>query len=208
MAQLDDFVDGISIHLGNSDASNVPRIAVVFAARQALKKLCDESFAYIVNAFDPLIDIDRPLTDSDLSLTRLNKRCELNLPANTHIIKVWRLTDNRCEHERWLDSAEYGYPNIINLDDKQRHTDNVVVSLSVAQTTEECPDYLFNKYYDGLLSGTIAYLQMMPNREWAVPNLAQDHYALFERAIQKAKSDVSNGFLKDRPMNEIPASFG
>ena len=126
MAQLDDFVDGVSIHLGNTDASNVPRIAVVFAARQALKKFCDESFAYIVNAFDPLIDINRPLTDSDLALTRLDKRCELSLPANTHIIKVWRLTDNHCEHDGWLASARYGYPNIINLNDKQRRTDNVV----------------------------------------------------------------------------------
>ena len=75
MAQLDDFVDGISIHLGNNDASNVPRIAVVFAARQALKKFCDESLAYIVNAFDPLIDTSRPLTESDLALTRLDKHC-------------------------------------------------------------------------------------------------------------------------------------
>ena len=48
MIHLDEFVDGVSVHLGNADASNVPRLAIVFAARQALKRFCDESFAYVV----------------------------------------------------------------------------------------------------------------------------------------------------------------
>lgn len=208
MAQLDDFVDGVSIHLGNADASNVPRIAIVFAARQALKRFCDESFAYVVNAFDPLVDTNKLASDSDLIMSRTGKRCEIDLPANTHIIKLWRLTNDCCEHDGWLDSAIYTYPNIINLDDKQRRTDNIVVSLSVGQATEELPDYIFNRYYDGLLSGTLTYLQMMPSREWAVPNLAQDHNAIFEEVIRKAKADISNGFLKNKPMTAIPASFG
>ena len=208
MAQLDDFVDGVSVHLGNAGASNVPRIVVVFAARQAFKRFCDESHAYIVSAFDPLSDVDRLVTDLNVPMTRLGKQCTLTLPEHTHIVKVWRLTDGCCEHDRSLASSVYIYPNIINLDDKNRKTDNVVVSLSVDQATETLPDYLFNRYYDGLLSGTVAYLQLMPNREWSEPNMAQAHMMVFEETILKARIDVSSGFLKDRPKTSIPASFG
>lgn len=207
MAQLDDFVDGISVHLGNNDASNVPQMAIVFAARQALKRFCDESYAYIVNAFDPLTDTDRLITDSDLSLTRLDKRCELNLPENTYIIKVWQLSDSCCDYDNLTD-AIHSYPNIINLHASDNKTDDVVVSLSINQSAEECPDFIYHRYYDGLLSGTIAYLQLMPNRQWSEPNMAQVHMAAFDEAIRKAKHDVSSGFLKNRPKTSIPASFG
>lgn len=207
MAQLEDFVDGISVHLGNSDASNVPRIAIVFAARQALKRFCDESYAYIVNAFDPLVETDRATTESDLSLTRNDRHCQLDLPEHTHIIKVWRLTNDDCEHYNQLGGAIHTYPDTINLDNKDSRADNIVVSLSVGQATEELPDYIFNRYYDGLLAGTIGYLQMMPSKEWSMPNMVQDHFALFDQSIKKAKTDVSSGFLKSRPMSTVPGNF-
>jgi hypothetical protein len=46
MIQLDNFVDGVSIHLGTQTAGSVPRTAVIFAARQAVKQFCDDSLAY------------------------------------------------------------------------------------------------------------------------------------------------------------------
>ena len=207
MVALDEFVDGVSVHLGNNDASNVPRLAVVFAARQALKRFCDESFAYVVNAFDPLAGTNQVLSPNDFHLSVTDRRCEIAIPDDTHIIKVWQLSDECCDAQGLLDSI-HSYPNIINLPADDSKTDNVVVSLSINQATESCPDFIYQRYYDGLLSGTIAYLQLMPNREWSEPNMAQVHMAAFDETIRKAKSHISNGFLKGRPSTSIPATFG
>lgn len=206
MVQLEEFVDGISIHLGSAGASSVPRIAVVFAARQVIKRFCDESLSYIANAFDVAdIDSNRQPSLSDIEMVRVDRRCELSLPADTHIIKVWSSSESACQHS---DDYIYDYPNIINLHDDQEKTDQVVVSLSIGQGALECPDYIYHQYYDGILSGTIAYLQMMPNREWAIPNFAENHEVMFRESIEKAKRAINHGFRKNRPITSIPANFG
>ncbi len=209
MIQLDEFVDGVSIHLGNAGTSSVPRIAIIFAARQAVKQFCDESLSYIVSAFDPLADenIDRQPTVNTIYMNRLDKECQLTLPRNTHIIKVWQLTDKTCQQSDEL-YLIYDYPNTVSLYDEHTDADNVVVSLSINQLALECPDYVFHQYYDGILSGIIAYLQAMPNREWAMPNFADNHQAKFKQAIKKARLAVDMGFRKRQAPNEIPPNFG
>lgn len=209
MVQLDEFVNGVSVHLGNAGASSVPRVAIVFAARQAVKQFCDESFSYIVNAFDPTDDknIDRHPTSTSIYMSRIEKECRLTLPRNTHIVKVWQLADCACQPNDELDSI-YDYPNVINLYDNHADTTNVIVSLSINQHALDCPDYIFHQYYDGILSGIIAYLQAMPNREWAMPNFAENHQQKFMQTIEKAKRAVDNGFRKRRAPTSIPATFG
>lgn len=209
MVQLDEFVNGVSVHLGNAGASSVPRVAIVFAARQAVKQFCDKSLSYIVNAFDPTDDknIDRHPTSTSIYMSRIEKECRLTLPRNTHIVKVWQLADCACQPNDELDSI-YDYPNVINLYDNHADTTNVIVSLSINQHALECPDYIFHQYYDGILSGIIAYLQAMPNREWAMPNFAENHQAKFMQTIQEAKRAVDNGFRKRRAPTSIPATFG
>lgn len=208
MVQLEEFVDGISIHLGNADASGVPRIAIIFAARQAVKRFCDESLSYIASAYEMAdIDNDRQPLLSDIEMIRVDRRCELTLPMDTHIIKVWSLSSNACERQQSWDYI-YDYPNFINLPSDNYRGDQIVVSLSINQSATEIPDYIFNQYYDGVLSGTIAYLQSMPNREWALPNFAENHEAKFVRAIEKARHSVNNGFRKQTPASTIPGNFG
>lgn len=209
MIQLDEFVDGVSIHLGNAGASSVPRIAVVFAAKQAVKKFCDDSLSYIVNAFDPTDErnINRAPSPTSLYMNRMERQCRLSLPRNTHIVKVWQLSDHACQPNDEL-AATYDYPNIINLDDEHTNIGNVVISLSINQHALECPDYIFHQYYDGILSGIIAYLQAMPNREWAMPNFAESHQRKFEQSIALARQAVNKGFRKRQAPASIPANFG
>lgn len=207
MISFDEFVDGVSIHLGNAGNSGVPNIAIIFAVRQAVKQFCDESLSYVVKAFDTTdASIAGTSALTDIEMTRLEDRCELTLPASTHIIKVWRLTDSYC---RPIDLSDYTYdfPNIIMLNDKNDKADDVVVSLSINQDATACPDYIYQKYYDGILSGAIAYLQAMPNREWAMPNFAENHNAKFMQAILKARHAADNGFRKQAPSTSIPPNF-
>lgn len=207
MVSLDEFVDGVSVHLGNSDASGVPRLAIEFAARQTVKRFCDESLSYIVSAFD-VSDIDsaRQPTLADIEMSRVDRRCELTLPASTHIIKVWRLS-GECDARLGRDFT-YDYPNVVSLSHKHIKAENVVVSLSINQDATLCPAFIFNQYYDGILSGIIAYLQAMPNREWAMPNFAENHEAKFYQSIIKARQSVDNGFRKAPSRQEIPPKFG
>ena len=209
MIQLDEFVDGVSIHLGNAGTSSVPRVAIIFAARQAVKKFCDDSLSYIVNAFDPTHEDNhsRAPSSNNVYMSRIEQQCRLSLPRNTHIIKVWQLSDCACQPDDELDVI-YNYPNVVNLYKKDTDSSNVVVSLSIDQHALECPDYIFHQYYDGILSGIIAYLQAMPNREWAMPNFAENHQIKFDQSIELARNAVNKGFRKRQAPNSIPANFG
>lgn len=207
MINFDEFVDGVSVHLGNADTSSVPHMAIIFAVRQAVKRFCDESLSYIVKAFNTVdADIGYVPALSDIEMVRLDDRCELTLPTSTHIIKVWSLSARTC---RAIDLSDYtyDYPNLITLSNKRDKSDNVVVSLSINQDASECPDYIYQQYYDGILSGTIAYLQTMPNREWAMPNFAENHETKFMQAIIKARQATDKGFRKKAPVTSIPPSF-
>lgn len=207
MVDLDEFVNGISVHLGNSDSSKVPQIAIEFAARQTVKRFCDDSLSYIVSAFDASkIDHNRQPLLSDIEMTQSGGRCELTLPANTHIIKVWRVQG----YHDWCDAAGrnyvYDYPNVVRLD--RGEAEHMTVALSLNQDATECPDYIYHQYYDGILSGMIAYLQAMPNREWAMPNFAENHEMKFQQAVLHAKQAVAKGFRKRQASTSIPPSFG
>lgn len=206
MVQFDNFVDGVSIHLGTQTAGAVPRTAIIFAVRQAVKQFCDESLAYIVRASaDNQLATAPNFNPAQVFMTQTGKQCELTLPRNTHIIKVWQTS--RCPCQRVADDILYDFPNIIWLNDENDKADEVVVSLSVTQNALECPDFIYHQYYDGILSGTIAYLQTMPNREWAMPNFAENHAKKFADCIKQAKNARDKGFRR-RANTTVPAKFG
>lgn len=206
MIQFDNFVDGVSVHLGTQTAGAVPRTAIVFAVRQAVKRFCDESLSYIVRASDDYTkntDINEPMR---VYLTRNDKQCQLALPRNTFIKKIWQVSDGCCSRNA-LAGVWHEYPNTVWLGDKKDKADDVVVSLSITQNALECPDFIYHEYYDGILSGTIAYLQAMPNREWAMPNFADHHKYQFEQAIKQARQAVDKGWNKNPANTTIPAKY-
>lgn len=206
MIQLDNFVDGVSVHLGTQTAGSVPRTAVIFAARQAVKQFCDDSLAYIVRASDDPQKNNAITDTSRVFMMRQGTNCQLALPRNTFIKKVWQLSDGCCGRKA-LNKATHNYPNVIELFNEKDKADDVVVSLSINQHALECPDFIYHEYYDGILSGTICYLQAMPNREWAAPNFSQYHQQQFEQAIKDARKAVDDGFRKARSNSTIPAKF-
>lgn len=196
MAQFDDWMDGVNTYIASQagSAANVPRVIVVHAVRSAVRKFLTESNIWV----------HRPRSTMD----RLSDRL-LMIPRDTFICKVWQIRENSC----LTDQMTYGFPNVVHLDklsERDRVSDdlkNLEVSLSVTQTSLECPMFVFDRYYDGILSGVLANLQAMPGKAWADPSMVAYHRDIYESAINTAKSDVSSGLNRQKSATTIPANY-
>lgn len=58
----------------------------------------------------------------------------------------------------------------------------------------EVPDRIFYAFRQGIVSGALAHLYMMPGKDWTNPQLAQPHGAKFENTIADAKSRADRDF--------------
>lgn len=58
----------------------------------------------------------------------------------------------------------------------------------------EVPDRIFYAFRQGIVSGALAHLYMMPGKDWSNPQLAQPHGAKFENTIADAKSRADRDF--------------
>lgn len=56
------------------------------------------------------------------------------------------------------------------------------------------PDRIFYPFRQGIVSGALAHLYMMPGKDWTNPQLAQPHGAKFENTIADAKSRADRDF--------------
>lgn len=56
------------------------------------------------------------------------------------------------------------------------------------------PDRIFYAFRQGIVSGALANLYMMPGKDWTNPQLAQPHGAKFENTIADAKSRADRDF--------------
>lgn len=194
MAQLDDWLDGINTHIAAQidSAGNVPRLVVVLAVRSAVKEFLEESNVWVYRPKDVL--------------TQLSDRIVM-IPRDTYICKVWPMECNPCVSNE----LSYSHPNIIHLADVRNYEkqtlEGIEVSLSITQSSLECPMFVFDRYHNGILSGTLARLQAMPGKAWSDPSMVAYHLGIFETAIKSARSDVENSFNKKRSNYHIPASF-
>lgn len=196
MAQFDDWVDGVNTYIASQagSAANVPRVIVVHAIRSAVRKFLVESKVWV---YKPRTTIKR-MADHLLMI-----------PRDTFICKVWQIRENSC----LTHYMTYGFPNVVSLDklsERDRESEDLKyleVSLSVTQTSLECPMFVFDRYYDGILSGALASLQAMPGKAWAEPSMVAYHREIYESAIITAKSDVSSGLNRQKSANSIPANY-
>lgn len=198
MVEYDDWLDGVNTSIAGQAGSavNVPRLIVVQVIRSVVREFLSESNIWI---HTPIV---QPFIDG--SRDRL-----LNLPRDTYICKVW---DGRC-CSYLINNISYSHPNIINLaglsegEVKRETLKGLEVSLSMAQSSLECPRFIYDRYYDGILSGALAALQAMPGKAWTEPNMVAYHRERFEQAIRKAQSDLSKSFNRQKNKNTIPPNF-
>lgn len=196
MAQFDDWIDGVNTYIASQlgSAANVPRVIAVHVVRSAVRRFLTES----------LVWVHRPHTTIEQMDDRL-----LMIPRDTFICKIWQIKENPC----LTDNMTYGFPNVVHLDKllaSDRSSDDLKhleVSLSVTQTSLECPMFVFDRYYDGILSGALASLQAMPGKAWVEPSMVAYHREIYESAINAAKLDVRSGLNRQKPSNTIPANY-
>ena len=196
MAQFDDWLDGINTHIATSTggAANIPRLVVVHTVRSVVRQFLTESKCWVY----------KPRFINQNARSRVT-----TIPRDTYICKVWSDRCSPCISE----SISFSHPNIINLNGiSDNELNNITlkdieVSLSVTQTSLECPMFIFDKYYDGILSGALAGLQAMPGKSWSQPSMVAYHKDVFDATVMSAKNDVTNGFNRKKSSPTIPANF-
>lgn len=198
MARYEDWLDGINLTIASrvDSAGNVPRVIVIHAVRSAVRELLSRSKLWV----------HRPN-----SIVRSGDYAYVVMPRDTYIVKA-TYPDNDCQG--WLNNhISVSHPNKIVFsglsDDKVEGTDlsNLEVALSVTQRSLECPMFIFDRYYDGIVSGAVAMLQLMPGKAWSEPNMAAAHAQLFEQVIKQATIDADHGFDKPKARLSVPANF-
>lgn len=194
MAAYVDWVDGVLIHVGNA-----PRPAVIHAIKQAAIEFCDRSRAWIYE--HPQIE----LIANELQYQLIEQ------PTESAISYVWSLRGRNgyCCDERDNPRYHYESPDMIVIDNEKPFAKNIrpLVSLVPRQNSLECPDFIFDRYFEAVQNGAVAYLQMQPEREWSALNMAQFHQGEYERWIDRAKDHISQGFGKAKPRNIVKPHY-
>jgi len=76
-------------------------------------------------------------------------------------------------------------------------TTDAVADFSLSEFDNQVPsipDRIFYPFRQGIVSGALAHLYMMPGKDWTNPPLAQPHGAKFENSIADAKSRADRDF--------------
>jgi|AntAceMinimDraft_1070359.scaffolds.fasta_scaffold06815_5 hypothetical protein len=69
----------------------------------------------------------------------------------------------------------------------KRYTMSFRAALKPSRTALSVPDWVYEVWADALVSGAIARLAAIPNKEWSDINAASMHKLMFERAITSAR---------------------
>jgi hypothetical protein len=192
VAEYDDFLPGINIHIGNE----VPRLAMLYAVKSVVRKFCDESKIWVHDC-------------SAIDVIQEQLMYPLDVPNDSVICKVWSITGRKDIGDYYQCPAHHiQFNNQLVFDaDLPNNLKQlaVVVSLTTKQDSLTCPDFLYQNYHDAIVSGAVASLQMMPARAWSEPNMAAVHQQNFDDFVKKAISDRDDGFgLARRPTRVRP----
>lgn len=196
LALYEDWLDGINTHIATQQgsAANIPLIIVINAVRSVMREFLVESKCW---------------THHSSVLNKTENTRQMLLPKNTFICKVWPIRRWPCFSSR----LSYSHPNVIkikDLTDSESNSEalsNIDVSLSVTQDSVGCPKFIYDRYYDGILSGVLANLQAMPGKAWTDPNMVAYHRSIFEDAVTRASSDIDSSFNRERSNYDIRPQY-
>lgn len=198
MARYEDWLDGINLAIATrtDSASNLSRVIVIHAVRSAVRELLSRSKIWV----------HRPK-----SMVRSGDYSYVVIPRDTYIIKA---RYPKCDCQEWLNNhMSISHPNKIMFsglsDDQIEGADlsSLEIALSVTQRSLECPMFVFDRYYDGIISGAVSILQLMPGKAWSEPNMAAAHAQIFDEVVKQATIDADNGFGKPKSRLSVQANF-
>lgn len=202
MAEFDQFLPAITAFVGNK----CPRLIMLNALKSVIRKFCDDSQIWVYDCPEIIIDKD----NSEQGLYKLQ------IPFQSTICKLW-VIDGReglsKEYPKYIQKPTY-YLNQ-NSELVIAHKDlnclpqkiNAVVSLSTTQDSLTCPDFIYQKYHDAIISAAIVRLQLMPSQEWADPSMVAIHQSLYEGYLAQAIKDRDDGFMLARRVHHVRPSY-
>ena len=192
MAAYVDWVDGVLIHVGNC-----PRPAVLHAIKQAVIEFCDRSRVWL---FEPV----------GIELMVDQNRYEIeDQPTESTICHLW---DAYTERRDCDVNIHYESPNILVVKPKKNgqfipYKVAPLLSLKPRQNSLECPDFIYDDYFEVIQNGAVAYLQLQPERPWSQFNMAQFHQLEYERGIDRATQKINEGLNRPKPSYRVKANF-
>lgn len=196
MAEYDQFIPGILIHVG----TDCPRLVVMNVLKSTVREFCERTRAWIID------HAAIPITNHAQLVY------PLNIPNLNYVCKIWSIHGRERVADYFECPAYHVDFNNKLVFEKELPNDLItikpVISLMPGQDALSCPDFIYQNYYDVIVAGAVARMQVMPARQWSNPQLASLHVQTFDTGVQKARCDVEDGFaLARRPKRVRPFSM-
>lgn len=195
MAEYDQFIAGVLIHVG----TDCPRLVVMNSLKSTVREFCERTGAWVID-------------HATITIANHTQHVyPLDIPSLNYICKVWSI-HGRAKVGDYYQCPKYhtDFNNKLVFENDLPHhiqTLKPVLSLMPGQDALSCPDFIYQNYYDSIVAGAVARMQLMPARAWSDPNLAVVHRQMYEDGITKAKADVRDGFGLARRQKLIPQQY-
>lgn len=179
MASYEKLADSVSIHI-----SPCPEAAIMDATRHVIREFCKETKLWVH-------DCPKGVPELIDQFPVLN----LEIPDQTTIIHLWGVKGRIGVYQD--DSQDYylTQQNILVFNSPKQYEVSPLVSLMPSMDSNSYPDFIYEYFSDGIVSGIVAYLQMQPHREWSQPNAAGIHLERYQQTLFNAKQ------MRDRGLN-------
>ena len=197
MREFADFADAVKLAL-----SECARILAVDAIRATVIELCERSLVWVYE--------HDPMTYSNDPSTYL-----LTIPVGARICHIWGI-----EGHKNLACSRYDVePYRLNMDTKALVFNQdpylrdrqilPVFSLKPDRDTLSCPEFLYQDFFDEVVSGAIVKLLENPSTTWAQQyiNIIPIHRARFESGVERGIERRNDGLGMARPTNRVKAYY-
>ncbi|WP_336939387.1 hypothetical protein [Acinetobacter modestus] len=199
MAEFDQFLPSLTPFISNS----CPRIIMLNALKSAVRLFCEDSEVWVHDC--PPIEI----IEANTSQVRLD------IPYQTMICKMWTIEGRKYfhnVHRAYIQFPHYhlNADNYLIFEEEIKHppkTLRPVVSLATTQDSLSCPDFIYQRYHDAIISKCVVILQSMPAQEWSNPSMLAIHEPLYAQHLEKAIKDRNDGFMLGRQTTRIKPTY-
>lgn len=196
MAEYDQFLPAITAFVSN----RCPRLIMLNAVKSVVRQFCDDSNIWVYDCPEFIIE------DQDIS------KFKLEIPYQSTICKLWSIHGREALHNTHQLYREQPYYHLTSnselvFEESKLHClpkkINCVVSLSPTQDSLTCPDFIFQRYHDAIVSAAIVRLQLMPSQEWNNPSMVEPHSQLYQQYLAQAIRDREDGFMMARQVRRV-----
>lgn len=185
------------VHEVQPHVPGCPEMMIEDALRQSAKVLCRGS-----HLWEEQLPSIYPVS----SITKY----QLSVPDEAEVLSISSLQHVQGGHKSrvdvWPSVNVFGLLSFMESPSSSRGPIEVKAILMPSKTARGMPDRIITAYQDGIVSGAVGRLQLMPNKDWTNPELAGINLKLLDNAINEAKLRKPTGNT-DCDMRVRPVPF-